>query len=244
MSEILIKLKDIKKTYQTKGDIVKALGGVSLDIYKGESVAVMGQSGSGKSTLLSIIGGLNPPTEGCIEIDGIDLYSLSQEKRADFRLKYLGFVFQQFQLIPYLTAFENVMLPLTTTKHTSRQKREMAEHVLNRVGLYKEMNRLPSQISGGEQERVAIARALVNSPPIILADEPTGSLDTRTGTEIMELFQTLNSEGQTILMVTHNPINTSYMGRTIIMKDGILSTSEIEMQQYMPFGKRNRGGIG
>jgi len=244
MSEILIKLKDIKKTYQTKGDIVKALGGVSLDIYKGESVAVMGQSGSGKSTLLSIIGGLNPPTEGCIEIDGIDLYALSQEKRADFRLKYLGFVFQQFQLIPYLTAFENVMLPLTTTKHTSRQKREMAEHVLNRVGLYKEMNRLPSQISGGEQERVAIARALVNSPPLILADEPTGSLDTRTGTEIMELFQTLNSEGQTILMVTHNPINTSYMGRTIIMKDGILSTSEIEMQQYMPFGKRSRGGIG
>ena len=244
MSEILIKLKDIKKTYQTKGDIVKALGGVSLDIYKGESVAVMGQSGSGKSTLLSIIGGLNPPTEGCIEIDGIDLYALSQEKRADFRLKYLGFVFQQFQLIPYLTAFENVMLPLTTTKHTSRQKREMAEHVLNRVGLYKEMNRLPSQISGGEQERVAIARALVNSPPLILADEPTGSLDTRTGTEIMELFQMLNSEGQTILMVTHNPINTSYMGRTIIMKDGILSTSEIEMQQYMPFGKRSRGGIG
>ncbi|MGB4589409.1 MAG: ABC transporter ATP-binding protein [Clostridiaceae bacterium] len=244
MSDILITIKEVKKTYETKGDVVKALSGVTLDIYKGESVAVMGQSGSGKSTLLSIIGGLNPPTEGHIEIDGIDLYALSQEKRADFRLKYLGFVFQQFQLIPYLTAFENVMLPLTTTKHSSRQKREMAEHVLNRVGLYKEMNRLPSQISGGEQERVAIARALVNNPPLILADEPTGSLDTRTGTEIMELFQALNSEGQTILMVTHNPMNTNYMGRTIIMKDGILSTSEIEIQQYMPFGKRNRGGIG
>lgn len=244
MSDILIALKEIKKSYETKGEIVHALNGVSLEIYKGESVAVMGQSGSGKSTLLSIIGGLNPPSVGSIEIDGIDLYKLSQEKRADFRLKYLGFVFQQFQLIPYLTAFENVMLPLTMTKYSAKEKREMAEHVLSRVGIYKEMNRLPSQISGGEQERVAIARALVNNPPLILADEPTGSLDTRTGTEIMELFQTLNREGQTILMVTHNPINTSYMERTIIMKDGVLSTSEIEMQQYLPSGKRATGGAG
>lgn len=244
MSDILIALKEIKKSYETKGEIVHALNGVSLEIYKGESIAVMGQSGSGKSTLLSIIGGLNPPSEGSIEIDGIDLYHLSQEKRADFRLKYLGFVFQQFQLIPYLTAIENVMLPLTMTRYTARQKKEMAEHVLNRVGIYKEMNRLPNQISGGEQERVAIARALVNNPPLILADEPTGSLDTRTGTEIMELFETLNKEGQTILMVTHNPINTSYMERTIIMKDGVLSTSEIEKQQYLPSGKRATGGAG
>lgn len=244
MSDILIALKEIKKSYETKGEIVHALNGVSLEIYKGESIAVMGQSGSGKSTLLSIIGGLNPPSEGSIEIDGVDLYHLSQEKRADFRLKYLGFVFQQFQLIPYLTAIENVMLPLTMTRYTARQKKEMAEHVLNRVGIYKEMNRLPNQISGGEQERVAIARALVNNPPLILADEPTGSLDTRTGTEIMELFETLNKEGQTILMVTHNPINTSYMERTIIMKDGVLSTSEIEKQQYLPSGKRATGGAG
>lgn len=243
MSEILITMKEIRKSYQTKGEVVQALNGVTLDIYKGESIAVMGQSGSGKSTLLSIIGGLNPPSAGSIQIDGIDLYTLSQEQRADFRLKYLGFVFQQFQLIPYLTAFENVMLPLTTTGYSSRQKREMAEHVLNKVGIHKEMNRLPSQISGGEQERVAIARALVNKPPLILADEPTGSLDTRTGTEIMELFQTLNSEGQTILMVTHNPSNTSYMGRTIIMKDGALSTSESEMLQYIPFEKRHKGGM-
>lgn len=244
MSEILITMKEITKSYETKGEVVQALSGVTLDVYKGESIAVMGQSGSGKSTLLSIIGGLNPPSAGSIQIDGINLYALPQEQRADFRLKYLGFVFQQFQLIPYLTAFENVMLPLTTTAFSTRQKREMAEHVLSKVGIYKEMNRLPSQISGGEQERVAIARALVNNPPLILADEPTGSLDTRTGTEIMELFQTLNSEGQTILMVTHNPLNTSYMGRTIIMKDGVLSTSETEMQQYLPFEKRYKGGVG
>lgn len=235
MSELLIAMKEIKKSYQTKGEVVQALNGVSLDIFKGESIAVMGQSGSGKSTLLSIIGGLNPPSDGSIEIDGINLYTLSQEQRADFRLKYLGFVFQQFQLIPYLTAIENVMLPLTTMRYTAAEKKEMAEQVLNRVGIYKEINRLPSQLSGGEQERVAIARALVNKPPLILADEPTGSLDTRTGTEIMELFQTLNSDGQTILMVTHNPINTSYMGRTIIMKDGVLSMSESENALWQKF---------
>jgi len=235
MSELLIAMKEIKKSYQTKGEVVQALNGVSLDIFKGESIAVMGQSGSGKSTLLSIIGGLNPPSDGSIQIDGINLYTLSQEQRADFRLKYLGFVFQQFQLIPYLTAIENVMLPLTTMRYTAAEKKEMAEQVLNRVGIYKEINRLPSQLSGGEQERVAIARALVNKPPLILADEPTGSLDTRTGTEIMELFQTLNSDGQTILMVTHNPINTSYMGRTIIMKDGVLSMSESENALWQKF---------
>ncbi len=236
MNELLISIKDIKKEYHTKGEAVRALNGVSLEITKGESIAIMGQSGSGKSTLMSIIGGMNQPTSGNVMIDGIDLYQLSQERRADFRLKYLGFVFQQFQLIPYLTALENVMLPLTTMKYSVRQKKEMAEHVLNRVGISKEMNRLPSQISGGEQERVAIARALVNEPPLILADEPTGSLDTSTGTEIMELFHSLNREGQTILMVTHNPLNTSFMGRTIIMKDGVLSTNESEIQKYIPLG--------
>lgn len=222
MTQTLIAMRDITKTYQTNGDQVKALKGVTIDIAKGESVAVMGQSGSGKSTLLSIIGGLNPPSSGSIQIDGIELYSLSQEKRADFRREYLGFVFQQFQLIPYLTALENVMLPLTTTRRSARQKREMAKQVLDRVGIAREMNRLPNQMSGGEQERVAIARAIVNAPPLILADEPTGSLDSQTGQEIMELFQTLNREGLTILMVTHNPENTRYMTRTILMKDGAL----------------------
>lgn len=234
MAEVLISMKELTKFYKSSGEKVQALGGVTLDIYKGESVAVMGHSGSGKSTLLSIIGGLNPPSTGRIQIDGIDLYALSQEKRADFRREYLGFVFQQFQLIPYLTAIENVMLPLTTTARTGKQKREMAEHVLARVGLAGKMNRLPNQMSGGEQERVAIARAIVNEPPVVLADEPTGSLDTKTGEEIMALFQELNEEGLTILMVTHNPENTSYMGRTILMKDGLLCTDKAEILQLIP----------
>ena len=229
MSDIMIAMKDLTKTYKSMGDEVYALRGVSLDILKGESVAVMGHSGSGKSTLLSILGGLNPPTSGTMEIDGIDLYALSQEKRADFRREYLGFVFQQFQLIPYLTAVENVMLPLTTTKRSNKEKRDMAEGVLCRVGLAGKMNRLPNQMSGGEQERVAIARAIVNEPPVVLADEPTGSLDTKTGSEIMELFQKLNGDGLTVLMVTHNPDNTRYMGRTILMKDGQLCTDKAEI---------------
>lgn len=228
MSEIMISLKDISKTYKSMGDEVQALKSVSLDIYKGESVSVMGHSGSGKSTLLSIIGALNPPSSGIIEIDEIDIYKLSQERLADFRREYLGFVFQQFQLIPYLTAHENVMLPLTTTKRSNKEKSEMAEQVLERVGLKNKMNRLPNQLSGGEQERVAIARAIVNAPPLILADEPTGSLDTKTGDEIMELFQKLNQEGLTVLMVTHNPDNTKYLGRTIVMKDGRLTNESLE----------------
>jgi putative ABC transport system ATP-binding protein len=238
MAEIMIAMNELKKTYKSMGDEVHALRGVSLDIEKGESVAVMGHSGSGKSTLLSILGGLNPPTTGTIEIDGIDLYALSQEKRADFRREYLGFVFQQFQLIPYLTALENVMLPLTTTKHTNKVKREMAQEVLARVGLSNKTNRLPNQLSGGEQERVAIARAIVNEPPVVLADEPTGSLDTKTGDEIMELFQELNQEGLTVLMVTHNPDNTRYMGRTILMKDGLLCTDKAEILQLVTSSKR------
>lgn len=244
MSEILIAVQEVKKTYETKGVLVHAINGISLEILKGESVAVMGQSGSGKSTLLSILGGLNPPSEGSVTIGGVDLYALSPEKRADFRLTRLGFVFQQFQLIPYLTALENVMLPLTTLKISLKEKRMRALEVIRKVGLDGQMNRLPGEISGGEQERVAIARALVNHPPLILADEPTGSLDTRTGTEIMELFQALNREGQTILMVTHNPVNTSYMGRTIIMKDGVLSQSELKGKQHLLQGKLAGGGRG
>lgn len=222
MSEIMISIKDIKKTYESMGDTVQAIRSVSLEVEKGEFLSVMGHSGSGKSTFLSILGALMPPTSGVVEIDGIDIYKLSQEKRADFRREYLGFVFQQFQLIPYLTAKENVMLPLTTTKRSNKEKQDMAAEVLKRVGLEKKMNRLPSQLSGGEQERVAIARAIVNEPPLILADEPTGSLDTKTGDEIMALFRQLNEEGLTILMVTHNPDYTRYMKRTITMKDGIL----------------------
>lgn len=222
MTDILIDIDNITKTYHSGGTTVPALQDFSLKITRGQAVAVMGPSGSGKSTLLSIIGGLNPPTGGRIMIDEIDLYALSRERRADFRREYLGFVFQQFQLIPYLTALENVMLPLTTTRYPARQKREMAMQALNRVNMTARAGSLPSQLSGGEQERVAIARAVVNEPPLILADEPTGSLDTKTAGEIMELFSSLNRSGLTILMVTHNPDNTSYMNRTITMQDGLL----------------------
>jgi len=223
MPDLLINLDNITKTYNSAGASVAALRGVSLEVLRGQAVAVMGQSGSGKSTLLSVIGGLTPPTEGKILIDDIDLYSLSRERRADFRREYLGFVFQQFQLIPYLTALENVLLPLTTTRYPGRQKREMAMQALQRVKMDQKQERLPNQLSGGEQERVAIARAVVNEPPLILADEPTGSLDTKTAQEIMELFSSLNEAGLTILMVTHNPENTAYMNRTITMQDGLLS---------------------
>ncbi len=219
----LVKTEQLTKTYYPGGEPVVALRGVSFEVKRGEAIAVMGASGSGKSTLLSIIGGLNSPGSGKILIDDIDLYSLSTECRADFRRDYLGFVFQQFQLIPYLTALENVMLPLTTTEYTARIKKEMAEAVLERVGIIDKSRRLPNELSGGEQERVAIARAVVNTPPLLLADEPTGSLDSRTAGEIMALIGELNDSGLTILMVTHNPNNCVYMDRTIMMQDGMLS---------------------
>ncbi len=223
MTDILIKIDNIVKTYQAGDTLVHALGGISLEIKQGQSVAVMGPSGSGKSTLLSIIGGLNAPTSGKILIDEIDLYSLSAERRADFRREYLGFVFQQFQLITYLTALENTSLPLATTSYPARVKREMAMQALARVNMASKDNRLPNQLSGGEQERVAIARAIVNNPPLILADEPTGNLDTATAGDIMSLFSSLNEEGMTMLMVTHNPANTAYMKSTVKMQDGMLT---------------------
>ena len=180
----------------------------------------MGPSGSGKSTLLTILGGLNHPTEGELIVDEIPIYKLPLEKLADFRREYLGFIFQSFQLIPYLTVIENVMLPLSITEKSKQEQMRMAEAILEKIGLKGKAKRLPDQLSGGEQERVAIARALVNSPPILMADEPTGNLDSKTGTEIMDLFKTLNKEGQTIIMVTHNPENTAYSTRTIFLKDG------------------------
>lgn len=242
MAEVMIGIQELKKTYGSAEGEVHALRGVTLDILKGEAVAIMGHSGSGKSTLLSIIGALNPPSAGTVKIDGIDIYALSQERRADFRREYLGFVFQQFQLIPYLTAMENVLLPLVTTRFSNRQKREMAEQVLCRVGLDGKMHRLPNALSGGEQERVAIARALVNKPPLILADEPTGNLDSKTGEEIMTLFRRLNADGLTILMVTHNPENTRYMGRTIVVKDGRICHDKAEIMALAASRNEQQGG--
>ncbi|WP_329610052.1 ABC transporter ATP-binding protein [Microaerobacter geothermalis] len=220
----LLEAIDIRKTYKDGDGEVIALHDVSLSIDFGDFAAVMGPSGSGKSTLLTILGVLNPPTSGKLMIDDIDVYRLPIERQADFRRTYIGFVFQQLQLIPYLTALENVMLPLAISNYSKHQQREMAEVVLRKVGLGNKINRLPNQLSGGEQERVAIARAIVNQPPIVMADEPTGSLDSKTSVEIMELFQSLNQEGLTIIMVTHNPENLAYVKRTIRVKDGMLES--------------------
>ncbi|GAB4256137.1 ABC transporter ATP-binding protein [Deferrisoma sp.] len=212
--------ENLTKQYGSGEAAVFAVRGMSFSIEPGEFVAVMGESGSGKSTLLSILGALNTPTEGRLVVDGIDVYGLDGERRADFRREFLGFVFQSFHLVPYLTLAENVMLPLATVRAPRREKRRMAVEALEKVGLGAKADRLPSQVSGGEQERVAIARALVNDPPILLADEPTGNLDTKTSREVMDLLTRLNQEGTTVVMVTHSPECAGYARRVLRVADG------------------------
>jgi putative ABC transport system ATP-binding protein len=216
----LIEIQNIGKDYQDGETTVQAIKQMDFYIDDGEFVAIMGQSGSGKSTMLSILGGLNHPTRGRILLDSLDIYKLSSEQRADLRSEYIGVIFQSFQLIPYLTVLENVKLPMAITGKKSKDQDKMARDVLARVGLANKADRLPDQLSGGEQERVAIARAIVNKPPILLADEPTGSLDSNTADEILSLLKELNEEGQTIIMVTHNPDACKDTTRTIHMKDG------------------------
>jgi putative ABC transport system ATP-binding protein len=216
----MIEVRGIGKDYQSGDTTVSAIQSMDFFIDDGEFVTIMGQSGSGKSTLLSILGGLNHPTKGVVLVDSLNLYELSSEQRADFRSEYIGIIFQSFQLIPYLTVVENVKLPMAITGITPKKQDEMAQAVLKRVGLANKADRLPDQLSGGEQERVAIARSIVNNPPILLADEPTGNLDSATAEEIMQLLQELNREGQTIIMVTHNPDTSRYSKRTINVQDG------------------------
>jgi len=216
----LIEIQNIGKDYQDGEINVQAIKQMDFHIDDGEFVAIMGQSGSGKSTLLSILGGLNHPSRGKVLLDSLDIYKLSSEQRADLRSEYIGVIFQSFQLIPYLTVLENVKLPMAITGKKSKKQDKMARDVLARVGLANKADRLPDQLSGGEQERVAIARAIVNKPPILLADEPTGSLDSNTADEILNLLKELNEEGQTIIMVTHNPDACKDTTRTIHVKDG------------------------
>jgi putative ABC transport system ATP-binding protein len=217
-----IEVRGLVKTFTGDGAPVQAVRGLDLTVPEGTFLGVMGQSGSGKSTLLAMLGGLTHPTSGAISVDGIDLYALPGERRADFRREYLGFVFQSFNLVPYLTALENVTLPLAVKKMPAAEKRARAVEVLERVGLAGRAGHLPGKLSGGEQERVAIARALVNEPPLILADEPTGALDTETTVEIMDLFAGLHREGNTIVMVTHNAEIQPYFDRTVVLRDGQL----------------------
>ena len=215
-------IDSVGKAYSTGGSAVRVLEGVNGQIGEGEFVCLMGPSGSGKSTLLTILGGMNRPSEGRLLVDGIDVYGLSDEGLADFRREYLGFVFQQHHLMSYLTAAENVMLPLAVSRVSAGEKRERAMAALERVGLADKGRRLPSQLSGGEQGRVAIARALVNDAPLVLADEPTGALDSGTGRGVMDVFLDLSSRGQTIFMVTHNQENAALAHRTIHIRDGRL----------------------
>jgi putative ABC transport system ATP-binding protein len=219
--------RNLSRHYGTGNAAVSAVSDIDLSIALGEFVGIMGESGAGKSTLLSIMGAMNKPTSGRYIVDDIDVYSLSQEQRADFRREFLGFVFQSYHLMPYLTVVENVLLPLTVQKISRKEKREMAMEALENVGLADKVTRLPSQISGGEKERVAIARAIVNQPPVILADEPTGNLDTRTSREVMELLQKLNSSGATIVMVTHSRECSLYAHRLLIVSDGQIKEERI-----------------
>ena len=221
-----IKANNLVKHYGTGDALVQAVRGISFEIEEGEFVAVMGESGSGKSTLLSMMGALNTPTRGNFFVDDIDIYSLTRDQRADFRREFLGFVFQSFNLIPYLTLAENVMLPLVTVKAKNKAKKALAEEALHRVGLGDKVDRLPSQISGGEQERVAVARAIVNHPPILLADEPTGNLDSKTSGDIMGLLKKLNAEGMTIIMVTHSKESARTARRILKIEDGHLVDEE------------------
>jgi putative ABC transport system ATP-binding protein len=225
-----LRIEKVSKVYQENGAEagVRVLEEVSVEIEEGEFVCLMGPSGSGKSTLLTVVGAMNRPTQGRVVVDGIDVYGLSDERRADYRREYLGFVFQQHHLMPYLNAAENAMLPLATLKMSGKEKRERAMATLERVGLADKASRLPNQLSGGEQGRLAIARAIINHPPLILADEPTGALDTRTGREVMEVFLDLNAQGQTIFMVTHNPDNAALAHRIINICDGRIVDDAVE----------------
>jgi len=213
---------EVVKEFGAGDGKVTAVRGINLSIGQSEFISIMGESGAGKSTLLSMLGGLLSPSGGEIVIGDIDIYRLTRDKLADFRREFMGFIFQSFQLVPYLNVLENVQLPLAVTHHSEGKKKELALAALERVGLKDKAHRLPNQISGGEQERVAIARAVVNEPPILFADEPTGNLDSRNSAEVMSLLKRLNSEGQTIVMVTHSRRNADYADRLVEVADGMI----------------------
>ncbi|MEP6822478.1 MAG: ABC transporter ATP-binding protein [Chthoniobacterales bacterium] len=225
----VVRLDDVHKTYRSGEMEVHAVRGVSLEIHQGEFVALMGSSGSGKSTLMNLLGCLDRPTRGRYFLDGTDVSQLARDQLADIRNGKLGFVFQSFNLLPRTTARENVELPLLygMRQLTNAQLRTKADSVLAAVGLHGREDHHPSQLSGGQQQRVAIARALVNDPEVLLADEPTGNLDSRTSMEVMDIFQQLNNRGITIIMVTHEPDIASYARRNIVMRDGKVRSDQL-----------------
>ena len=222
----ILKLTDICKDYQQGREPVRVLKNINLTVEKGDYLAIMGPSGSGKTTLMNIIGCLDVPTSGSYELDGRDLKDLKDDDLAEIRNKHIGFVFQSFYLMPKLDARDNVALPLLYADVPLKERRERAEEALKAVGLGERMDFLPNQLSGGQCQRVAIARAMVTKPDLLLADEPTGALDTKSGNQIMEIFKQLSREGMTILMITHEPAIAACADKTYHILDGELRTGE------------------
>jgi putative ABC transport system ATP-binding protein len=217
----ILELKDIRREFRMGSEVVRALKGVSFDVKAGEFLTIMGSSGSGKTTLLNTLGCLDKPTEGTYLLDGVDVRKLSRNELAKLRNHKIGFVFQAYNLLPRTSALENVELPLMyNPKISAKARRERATRSLEAVGLGDRLDHMPNQLSGGQQQRVAIARALVNEPVMILADEATGNLDSRTSFSIMALIQDLNAQGKTIVFVTHEPDIASFSSRTVMLKDG------------------------
>ena len=226
--KVVIELQNVKRYFQVGSETVKALRGVSFKIYEGEFVTIQGTSGSGKSTLLNQLGCLDTPTSGEYFLDGISVRTMSKTQRAHLRNQKIGFVFQNYNLLPKTTSVENVELPLMyNSEYSAAQRREAAIAALNEVGLDDRLYHKSNQMSGGQMQRVAIARALVNDPAVILADEATGNLDTRTSFEILVLFQKLHSEGRTIIFVTHNPDIANYSSRNIMLRDGRVISDDL-----------------
>lgn len=222
----MIDLKDIYKIYTDGDSEIRALDGISLHISKGEFVAIVGASGSGKSTCMNIIGCLDIPTSGSYRLNGNDVSSLSPKELAHIRNRELGFVFQQYNLIPKLTVMENVELPLLYKGVKAQKRKEMALEALRRVGLGDRGKKFPSQLSGGQQQRVSIARALAGNPPVILADEPTGALDSKTGKDVLEFLKKLNKEGNTIVLITHDNSIADQIKRVVRIHDGKIISDE------------------
>lgn len=232
MSKVIIKTEHIARRYEMGSEVIHALKDISITIHKGEYVAFMGPSGSGKSTLMNIIGCLDTPSEGTYILNGTEVSDMNDNQLAEIRNKEIGFVFQTFNLLPRSTALDNVALPLVYAGLPKSQRIEKAMEALRSVGLENRAKHKPNELSGGQRQRVAIARALVNNPSIILADEPTGNLDSKTSCEIMALFDALHQKGNTIIMVTHEEDIARYAHRIVRLRDGLIETDEINQNVY------------